>query len=124
MAEATLPLAVPTDALSTTPLAEALWPLLPHLSVGALLGFATGLALKKLGRVVLVALGLLFLALQLLAYFDLVTVHWPRVQALAEPWLRQGGEAGVAWLGRVLTARLPFAGAFTVGLLVGLRARG
>ncbi|WP_216323343.1 FUN14 domain-containing protein [Deinococcus aestuarii] len=115
---------MPPDTLSTTALIGALRPLLPDLSVGALLGFATGLALKKLGRVTLVALGLLVLTLQLLASFDLVTVHWSRVQALADPWLRQGGEAGAGWLGRVLTARLPFAGAFTAGLLVGLRARG
>ncbi|BDP42085.1 hypothetical protein DAETH_20540 [Deinococcus aetherius] len=124
MAEAKLPLAVLPDTLSTAPLASALRPLLPDLGVGALLGFATGLALRKLGRFVLVALGLLFLTLQLLASLDLVTVNWLRVQALAEPWLHQGGEAGAEWLGRMLTARLPFAGAFTAGLLVGLRARG
>ncbi|WP_084050809.1 FUN14 domain-containing protein [Deinococcus hopiensis] len=109
---------------SSVSLLDALRPLLPDFSVGALLGFATGLALKKVGRAVLLALGLLFIALQLLAYFDLVTVNWPRLQALSEPWLRQGGELGSRWLMRVLTANLPFAGAFTAGLLLGLRARG
>ncbi|WP_425557424.1 FUN14 domain-containing protein [Deinococcus aluminii] len=114
---------LPPDTFSTAPITDALRPLLPDLSVGALLGFATGLALKKVGRVALIALGLLFIAVQLLASFDLLTVNWPRVQALADPWLRQGGELGGAWLARVLTANLPFAGAFTAGLLVGLRAR-
>lgn len=103
---------------------DALRPLLPDLSVGGLLGFATGLALKKIGRVALVALGLLFIALQVLVYFGLVTVNWPRLQALSEPWLRQGGELGTRWLMRALTANLPFAGAFTAGLWLGLRARG
>lgn len=112
------------DTLSTAPVSEALRPLLPDLSVGAVLGFAAGYALKKLGRLALLALGLLFLTLQLLASYDLVTVNWPRVQALADPLLRQGGELGTDWLARVLTARLPFAGAFTAGLLVGLRVRG
>ncbi|WP_019585412.1 FUN14 domain-containing protein [Deinococcus apachensis] len=112
------------DALSTSPIADALRPLLPDLSVGAVLGFATGFALKKIGRVALLGLGLLFITVQVLAYFDLVTVNWPRVQALADPLLRQGGEVGGVWVGRVLTANLPFAGAFTAGLLVGLRARG
>jgi uncharacterized membrane protein (Fun14 family) len=115
---------LPPDTLSTAPVTEALRPLLPDLSVGAVLGFATGLALKKLGRVALVALGLLFISVQVLAYFELLTVNWPRIQALSEPLLREGGELGGAWLGRVLTANLPFAGAFTAGLLVGLRARG
>ncbi|GMA14582.1 hypothetical protein E5F05_10200 [Deinococcus metallilatus] len=114
---------MPPDTFSTAPITDALRPLLPDLSVGALLGFATGLALKKVGRVALIALGLLFIAVQLLASFDLLTVNWPRVQALTDPWLRQGGELGGAWLARVLTANLPFAGAFTAGLLVGLRAR-
>ncbi|MBZ9752927.1 FUN14 domain-containing protein [Deinococcus sp. HMF7604] len=104
-------------------LADALRPLLPDLSVGALLGFATGVALRHIGRAALIVLGTLVLVLQLLAYFDLISVNWLRVQALTEPWLRQGQEQGGAWLMRVLTANLPFAGAFTGGLLLGLRAR-
>ncbi|EYB67360.1 hypothetical protein DEIPH_ctg044orf0089 [Deinococcus phoenicis] len=115
---------MPPDPLSSASITAALRPLLPDLSVGALLGFATGLALRKVGRAALVALGLLFVSVQVLAYFGFLTVNWPRVQALADPWLRQGGEVGGAWLGRVLTANLPFAGAFTAGLLVGLRVRG
>ncbi|PTA67823.1 FUN14 domain-containing protein [Deinococcus arcticus] len=106
-----------------TPLADALRPLLPDLSVGGLLGFATGVALRHIGRVALIVLGTLFVVLQLLAALDLVTVNWLRLQALTEPWLRQGQEQGGAWLLRVLTANLPFAGAFTAGLLLGLRAR-
>lgn len=115
---------MPPDPLPTAPITEALRLLLPDLSVGALLGFATGLALKRIGRLVLIALGLLFITVQVLAYFGLLTVNWPRVQALADPLLRGGGEPAAAWLGRVLTANLPFAGAYTAGLLVGLRARG
>ncbi|MBZ9713127.1 MULTISPECIES: FUN14 domain-containing protein [Deinococcus] len=115
------------EVLSAAPpaasLADALRPLLPDLSVGALLGFATGVALRHIGRVALIVLGTLFVVLQLLAYLDLISVNWLRLQALTEPWLRQGQEQGGAWLMRVLTANLPFAGAFTAGLLLGLRAR-
>ncbi|MFC4639017.1 FUN14 domain-containing protein [Deinococcus hohokamensis] len=111
-----------TSALSS-PILDVLQPLLPDLSVGALLGFATGLALRHIGRVVLIVVGVLFITLQLLAYFELVSINWLKVQALTEPWLRQGGEQGAQWLSRVLTANLPFAGAFSAGLLVGLRAR-
>ncbi|MCP2013807.1 putative membrane protein (Fun14 family) [Deinococcus sp. HSC-46F16] len=114
----------PTFPSPDASITEALRSVLPDLSVGALLGFATGLALRKVGRLALIALGLLFVAVQLLASWDLLSVNWPRVQALAEPVLRQGGEAGAAWLGRVLTANLPFAGAYTAGLVLGLRARG
>ena len=112
----------PDTALGAS-LLDALRPALPDLSVGALLGFATGVALRHVGRVVLIVVGVLFITLQLRAYFDLLTVNWLRLQTLTEPWLRQGSEQGASWLGRVLTANLPFAGAFTAGLLVGLRAR-
>ncbi|ANE43036.1 FUN14 domain-containing protein [Deinococcus puniceus] len=118
------PLAADPASADTALTGGLLASLLPDLSVGAVLGFATGYALKKLGRVVLLLVGLLFIALQVLSWFDLVTVHWTRVQALSEPWLRQGSEQGAAWLSRLLTANLPFAGAFTAALLVGLRARG
>lgn len=112
---------LPSD--SASPILDVLQPLLPDLGVGALLGFATGVALRHIGRVVLIVLGVLFLTLQLLAYFELVSVNWLKVQALTEPWLRQGGEQGAQWFSRVLSANLPFAGAFSAGLLVGLRAR-
>ncbi|MFC4427746.1 FUN14 domain-containing protein [Deinococcus navajonensis] len=108
---------------SASPILDVLQPLLPDLSVGALLGFATGTALRYIGRVVLIVLGGLFMILQLLSYFELVSINWLKVQALTEPWLRQGGEQGLQWLSRVLMANLPFAGAFSAGLLVGLRAR-
>ncbi len=117
------PTPTPEAAPAATGLMDALGPVLPDLSVGALLGFATGLALKWIGRVVLIVVGVLFIAIQVMAYFDLVSVNWLKLQALTEPWLRQGGEQGAQWMGRVLTANLPFAGAFTAGLLIGLRAR-
>lgn len=102
---------------------DALRPLLPELSVGALLGFATALAVKAVGRFVLIIVGLLFIALQLLSYFDIVTINWLHLQSVAEPALKQGSEQGVAWFQRVLLANLPFAGAFTAGFLLGLRIR-
>ncbi|GGM13117.1 FUN14 domain-containing protein [Deinococcus aerophilus] len=104
-------------------LSAGLQAMLPDLSVGAVLGFATGVALRAVGRIVLIVMGLLFIALQLLAYFDVVSINWLHLQALAEPLLRQGSENGAAWLGRILVANLPFAGAFTAGLLLGLRMR-
>ncbi|CAM3748925.1 FUN14 domain-containing protein [Deinococcus frigens] len=102
---------------------DALRPLLPDLSVGALLGFATALALKAVGRIVLIVVGLLFIALQLLSYFDLISINWLHLQSVAEPALKQGSEQGAAWFQRVLLANLPFAGAFTAGFLLGLRMR-
>ncbi|WP_291426228.1 FUN14 domain-containing protein [Deinococcus sp.] len=102
-------------------LVGSLQAMLPDLSLGAILGFATGVAVKFVGRIVLVGVGLLFIAIQLLSIEHIVSVDWLKLQSLTEPWFRQGGEAGISWFTRVLTSRLPFVGAFIAGLLLGLR---
>ena len=96
---------------------------LPGLSLGAILGFCAGYAIKKIGRMTALLVGLLFLALQIMAWQGLLTVHWPRIQALAEPWLHQGGEQLSQWGLRIVQTNLPFGGAFVAALLLGLRAR-
>ena len=111
------------STIAHVPALNDLLPQLPQLSLGAILGFCAGYALKKLGRMALLITGLLFLALQIMAWQGLLTIHWTRLQALSEPWLHQGGQAlGQATL-RVLQTNLPFGGAFVVALLLGLRAR-
>lgn len=95
--------------------------LLPDLSLGGVLGFATALALKTIGKIALVVVGLLFIAIQVLASYDILSVDWLRVQAISEPWLKQSGELLSEWVNRVLLGNLPFAGAFTAGFVLGLR---
>ncbi|WP_027481105.1 FUN14 domain-containing protein [Deinococcus pimensis] len=106
-----------------TSLGDLLTPILPDLSLGGLLGFCAGFAVKKVGRGLIFVLGALFVVLQLLAWWGFVTVNWTHVREVAEPLVRQGGEQGGAWLMKVLTANLPFGGAFTAGLLLGLRTK-
>ena len=101
---------------------ETLAPVAGQLTFGALAGFAAGYALKKIGKVAAVALGIFFIALQLLAYYGLVEINWLRIQEGIDPLLRP--ESLQAWweeLVRVLTLNLPFAAAFIPGLLIGLR---
>lgn len=95
---------------------------LPDLSLGAVLGLACGMALRAAGRALLISVGLLFIAVQLLAWAGIVTVDWLRFEALSGPWLRAAPELWQNLL-KVLTDRLPFAGAFGAGLLLGLRLR-
>ena len=115
--------ATPPDAASpwTQAVSNAILPLLPPLSLGALLGFAAGYAVKFVGRIALIIAGLLFVAVQLLSYFDLVSVNWLRLEALSGPWLQNGGQSVWTWLTGVLTRDLPFSAAFVGGLLLGLR---
>ena len=107
----------------TADLAQSIQNMLPDLSVGALLGFATGVAVKFVGRIALIVVGLLFIAVQLLAWTGIITVDWLKLQSLTEPILQRGKEDGVPWVLKMLTANIPFAGAFLAGLALGLRWR-
>jgi len=115
--------------LTTTPppasqgLIDALLPTLPGLSLGVILGFCAGYAIRKLGRMAALIAGLLFLAMQILAWQGLLTIHWERIQALTTPLLSQGGQQLGHWALGVLQTNLPFGGGFVAALLVGLRAR-
>lgn len=101
---------------------NALAPYLGQISFGALAGFATGYALKKIGRVALVIFGLLFIAVQLLAYYGVVQVDWLRIQSYADPLLKRESLQGFFnSLVSILTNNVPFAGAFVPGFLLGLR---
>lgn len=111
-----------TGPAAPSSLAVPLQAALPDLSLGAVLGLACGLALRVAARALLVCVGLLFIAVQLLAWAGIVTVDWLRLEMLSGPWFRAAPELWRELL-HVLTDRLPFAGAFGVGLLVGLRLR-
>ncbi len=108
--------------LPNLPDLETLAPVLGQLTFGALAGFAAGYALKKIGKVAAVALGLFFIAIQLLAYYGLVEINWLQIQESVDPLLRPDS-LEVLWRDvlELLTLNLPFAGAFIPGLLVGLR---
>lgn len=105
-----------------TPDLQAIAPHLQQISFGALAGFAVGYALKKAGKAVALVLGLLFVALQLLAYYGLIDINWGVVQGHVDPLLEPEA-LGSLWQGLVglLTFNITFAASFVPGLVVGLR---
>jgi uncharacterized membrane protein (Fun14 family) len=98
------------------------WPLISQLGVGGVAGFAVGYALKKVGKLFALVLGLLFMAVQWLAFNGFLTVHWAEVEARLNPLLESDNLAE-AWRGvvAVLTHNVLFAGAFLPGLMLGVR---
>ncbi len=101
---------------------QTIAPYLQQLSFGALAGFAAGYALKKVGKFVAVGIGLLFIALQLLAYYGVIQVDWGVVQGHVDPLL-EPESLNSAWrrLVDLLTFNITFAAAFVPGLIIGLR---
>ncbi len=97
-------------------------PYAEQIGFGAVAGFAVGYALKKLGKLAAVALGLVFILIQTLAYQGFLTVNWGEVQARVDPLLERDSLTS-AWEGllEVLTFNVAFAGAFVPGLVLGFR---
>ena len=98
---------------------EILTPLLTQLGVGGVAGLCTGYALKKIGKLVAVLVGIAFLGLELLAYRGIISINYSALQEWASGLIGQVGEAeGVLTL---IIANLPFASSFLVGLAMGLK---
>jgi uncharacterized membrane protein (Fun14 family) len=97
-------------------------PYLQQLTFGAVAGFVVGYALKKVGKLVAIAFGLLFVAIQVLAFYGFVTVNWGEVQDRFDPLL-QPTSLEQAWKGLValLTYNITFAAAFVPALVIGLK---
>ncbi len=100
----------------------AVWPLLEQVGFGAIAGFIAGYALKKVGKVVAIALGLLFIAVQVLAWSGFVSVNWGVVQERVDPMLTGDSLQGT-WsaLLSLLTYNIPFAAAFVPAFILGLK---
>jgi uncharacterized membrane protein (Fun14 family) len=94
----------------------------PTLGFGGVAGLIVGYTAKKLTKLAAILLGVLFIAVQLLAYYGFITVNWGNVQETAvHVWRGPEGAtlADQAW--HVLSANLPFAGGFAGGFAVGFK---
>jgi uncharacterized membrane protein (Fun14 family) len=98
-------------------------PYLEQLGFGGLAGFAVGLALKKLAMFTAILVGLLFICIQLLAYHGFLTVNPHVLKEIGEPGPQETSfvAAALAYLKAVLLHNIPFGGAFTAGLVMGLK---
>jgi uncharacterized membrane protein (Fun14 family) len=95
---------------------------LAGLGFGGLLGAAVGYTVKKITKLVLLAIGLCFIAVQVLVYYGFLHVDWPLIEsAAAHAWRDPAGATLAQRAYGVLTANLPFGGGFIAGLAIGLR---
>ena len=92
------------------------------LGFGGVAGVVVGYAAKKMTKLVALALGVTFILVQALSYAGLITVNWGAVQDTAHGVWADGQGVTVAdraWA--ILTANLPFGGAFVAGFALGFR---
>ena len=92
------------------------------LGFGGVAGAAVGYTAKKLTKLAAIAVGVVFILIQVLAYMDFIEVHWETVQKTAESaWMGAGGVtlADRAWA--VINANLPFGAGFVAGFVLGFK---
>lgn len=95
---------------------------LTGLGFGGVAGFIVGYAAKKIAKLLALALGLLFITIQALAYYGWIDVHWEAVQSGAEEiWRGQDGATLAERTWQVISYNLPFGGGFVAGFALGIR---
>ncbi len=92
-------------------------PFVGTLGFGGILGYAVGYAAKKMTKVLLIGLGILFFLVQYLVYKHLAYVDWPGVAHQGGAAAKAGGQA--FW--RIVTYNIPFGGGFIAGIVWGLK---
>jgi len=93
------------------------------LGVGGLLGYWAGTAVKTIGKLAGCGLGVLFILMQVLAYYGLAEWHWDRIaDAITGPGA-SAADVASGWLWKVMTYNLPFGGGFGAGFFLAIRRR-
>ena len=96
--------------------------LLPYFSEGSffgLIGFAVGYASRKVVKLILIFIAILFVALQLLVYGEIATIDWGRFVDVINGLILNLRENET--LTEVLKNKIPTTGAFLGGLAIGFR---
>lgn len=99
---------------------DSLLPFVGTLGIGGLLGWAAATFIKTTARLVGCVIGLVFVLMQVLAYYGIAQWHWEALAHAAGP-LSHAVHAGGGTLWKILTYNLPFTGGFGAGFWWGLR---
>ncbi len=91
------------------------------LGVGGLLGYGAGLVVRSVTRLVGCMLGVVFILMQVLAYYGLAEWHWDRIADLITGPGASAARGVSAALWKILTYNLPFTGGFAAGFYLALK---
>lgn len=99
---------------------EQLVPGLGALGLGGLLGYAVGIAFRSAAKTLGCLLGVLFILLQVLAYYKVVDIDWSAIMHHAKP-AAHVAETALEKFWHIVTFNLPFGGGFAAGAALALR---
>jgi len=108
---------------------DSMSPILTQLSIGSVMGYATGKALQTAGNMLAIFVGTSFMILQGLAYKGWVSINWSSAISDSKLMLDMDGDGDfdsddlkliAQKFIEVCTTNLPSGGGFTAGLLLGL----
>lgn len=89
---------------------------------GGMAGVVVGYTAKKLTKLAAILLALVFILIQVLAYQGWIQVEWSAVEESAKGvWTDESGVTLMDRAWEILTANLPFGGAFVVGFTLGFK---
>ena len=92
----------------------------PSMTFGGAAGVAVGYTAKKAAKGMAVILGIVFILIQALTYYGLITVNWGSFEARATAlWMDSHGETLPTRFWEMLTNNLPFGGTFVAGFMIG-----
>lgn len=95
-------------------------PVMLTLGLGGFLGWAAATFIKATGRLIGCVIGLVFILMQVLAYYGIAQWHWDAIARAAAPLAHTAHHStGVLW--KILTYNLPFTGGFGAGFWWGIR---
>ncbi|MBI2126656.1 MAG: FUN14 domain-containing protein [Thaumarchaeota archaeon] len=101
--------------MSTDPIASAA----TQLGFGTVVGFAVGYAAKKIVKLLLIFLGLFFVALQYLSFQGFITINYQKFQQIFEALAGRAMDAPPT--PAFITAGIPFYGSFALGFALGFK---
>jgi uncharacterized membrane protein (Fun14 family) len=105
------------DAVSKTFL-----PLLSQVGFGAAVGFVMGFTLKKIGKLAAFMLGCLFIFLQVLSYYGIITIQWEPIRAWWAQFVAPEALQGRWEIVRaILFSNLPACGGAIPGFVLGFK---
>lgn len=105
-------------------------PFLANLSFGAVMGYCSGTAMKKVGQALAMVIGLGFIGLQTAASTGYITIDWMKVKDDVAKKIDANNDGKLDaedlklyWrkIRAMLTDKLPSAGGFSLGFLYGVR---